>query len=579
MGADFAVDCGDEGYPGAYFNVKRNFIIIGLTGYTGSGCSTCREILEKRSKIDLPEYESIVDRNVRNCTGDGNLAIAEKAMSHRDARIHKKLAQTWSETTWKRFTSVEISVIIFCFAIHGAICDADVESDKIAKQIKDIVSDDIDIFYNACLLWESGFGNDNETANKILECYGKAKSIYCRFREGNRDFTEIMQNFGDNVRKYGKAFVCDASPDPKNLFVIPEAVRRVIKSAYWIEKRSNDSPHHFVIDAFRNPFEIEYFKWRYSEFYLVGVMRDESDRKKTLDISDVDFKELHKRESGGAFKSSSDKIEDWITSQNVSECLDKADFFIENREDSTRSFPMLRYNLVKLIALAKSPGCIPPTRDERSMQIAMTVKQMSGCISRKVGAVVVNANGYIIGIGWNDPPSGQTPCSLRTARELSSGGDSIVFSDYERSSEFVSHICTQYGNRSHPFCFKEELASYERSQKKKNEFTRAVHAEENAFFQALKFGGEELRGASLYTTSKTCTLCAKKAYQLGIKRIVYIEDYTDIALDQTIRSGDRCISVNRFQGISGSAYFRLFTHLIPEKDFIKLLMMSSFGSA
>ena len=116
-----------------------------------------------------------------------------------------------------------------------------------------------------------------------------------------------------------------------------------------------------------------------------------------------------------------------------------------------------------------------------------------------------------------------------------------------------------------------ELARIDSSSKHR-EFTRALHAEENALFQSIKNRSGNLIGSTLYTTDQPCTLCSKKAYQLGINRIVYIQDYPGRALDQTIRIGNRRnINIARFQGITGSSYFKLFSNLMPKKDILQLL--------
>ena len=104
--------------------------------------------------------------------------------------------------------------------------------------------------------------------------------------------------------------------------------------------------------------------------------------------------------------------------------------------------------------------------------------------------------------------------------------------------------------------------------RRRDEYTRALHAEENALFQALRNAGARIEGGTLYTTASTCTLCAKKAYELGISRIVYIDEYPGIAIDQSIKVGARQIAVDQFEGVSGSAYYWLFEPLLPEKDLL-----------
>jgi len=57
---------------------------------------------------------------------------------------------------------------------------------------------------------------------------------------------------------------------------------------------------------------------------------------------------------------------------------------------------------------------------------------------------------------------------------------------------------------------------------------------------------------------------------MGIARIVYIEEYPGDALDQSLRAGSRTVKLDRFQGLTGSSYFRLFAPLVYEKDILNL---------
>lgn len=174
------------------------------------------------------------------------------------------------------------------------------------------------------------------------------------------------------------------------------------------------------------------------------------------------------------------------------------------------------------------PGLVTPTSMERCMQLALSAKLNSGCISRQVGAVVTDQNSSVKAVGWNSTPRGQTPCILRNVRELLDGGEKGVYSQYERTSDdFHSALENTYrdvvnndpnGNtlngRNFSFCFKDiqNAADAEKNQV----HTRSLHAEENAFLQTSKYGGSGLQGGVLYTTASPCELCSKKAYQLGI---------------------------------------------------------------
>jgi len=549
-----------KSYLDALYHVKRGFLIIGLTGFTGAGCSTIRSILERGNKISLPGFNSI-DKDIAQISKSSR---NPQQISQRNKRIFDKLERTWTQTSWQPFVSIKVSTVIFTAALLASLKSK--KNEKIVNSIRLLSKEHRKELKDLDKLWAKN-KPDIKSFKSIITGYEIADKLYEQFKfkfsKEQGKLTEVMQNYGDELRAFGKVYhdaKKESMPQPHNLFKLPEALRRLIK-AYREQNKSN----HFVIDAFRNPLEIEYFKRRYSEFYLLAVLRDQKQRHESLNLLAEDKNKIDERENR-----QSKSYPQNIGSQNLIECVSKGDFFVENIFDENKEYPYLKYNLAKIICLAKTPGCIPPTQDERAMQMAMTARQMSGCISRRVGAVIVNDEGYITGFGWNDAPRGQPACSLRTAKELIGESDDNIFSKYERSPEFKKHIennCIP----DQPFCFRSELVNMNASKgAEQKEFTRALHAEENAFFQAIKNSGNDLKDATLYTTDQPCNLCSKKAYQLGISRIVYIQEYPGIAKEQTIESGNRHIKVERYQGVLGSAFFKLFTNLMPEKDIIKL---------
>ena len=440
---------------------------------------------------------------------------------------------------WQRFVNVEVSYVIFLFiisrGIHSRIPDIPIAvARKLARKLENGIRG-IDLLLNTNIGFE-----DPSVSSQIVSSYEKARPLYIEFKKACgydlSSFIEVMQNFGDQIRTFGKVVPGPKlKPKPSNIFILPDVLRRVIK-AYMQNKKQK----YFVIDAFRNPFEIEYFKRRYSEFYLVCINRPYKDRQEALsELNPKSSEKLQERESGKLIKKKTKtNIHEWVTSQNLPECLQRSDYFIHNEFDPSKSYPALRYNLIRLMCLWQNPGCIPPTNNERCMQIAMTARQNSGCISRHVGAIVVNRGGYVLGVAENDPPHGQIPCSLRTADELLRTLDEEVFSEFERSAKFVNHI-TKRSIHNSPFCFKDELEMIDN--KKQNEYTRALHAEENALLQAMTHGPDSLHESTLYTTDSPCNLCAKKAYQLGVTQIIFVEEYPGISDSQTLKAGKRKI--------------------------------------
>lgn len=213
------------------------------------------------------------------------------------------------------------------------------------------------------------------------------------------------------------------------------------------------------------------------------------------------------------------------------------------------------------------------------MQIAYVARLNSGCLSRQVGAVITGPDFSVKAVGWNEVPEGQVPCNLRCTRNYCKSRDGDSFSKFELEDDkfqetlfAIEQEVSQYelGGMTYSYCFKDiynELKGGIRNQV----FTRALHAEENAFLQLSKHGGQGIKGGKLFSTASPCELCSKKAYQLGIKEIYYIDPYPGISTSHILNFGkNRNPAVHLFYGAIGDAYMKLYTPRIPQKDELKL---------
>lgn len=141
----------------------------------------------------------------------------------------------------------------------------------------------------------------------------------------------------------------------------------------------------------------------------------------------------------------------------------------------------------------------------------------------------------------------------------------------ERISEIYSFQpgkSIHFGGKPVSFCFKDIKNSIDGE--KNQVHTRALHAEENAFLQISKHGGMSIKGGRLYTTASPCELCAKKAYQLGINTVVFIDPYPGIANDHILNCGKNIPNLKLFSGAVGRAYQQLFEPIIPYKDELEI---------
>lgn len=131
-----------------------------------------------------------------------------------------------------------------------------------------------------------------------------------------------------------------------------------------------------------------------------------------------------------------------------------------------------------------------PSWDEYFMEIAELVKTRSTCRRRQVGAVIVQDK-QILTTGYNGAPKG------------------------------LGH-CLDMG------CDREKLKI---PSGQRHELCRAVHAEQNAIAQAA-YSGVSIKGATIYSTTRPCVLCAKLIINAGIKKIVYKGEYGfDMAME------------------------------------------------
>jgi deoxycytidylate deaminase/cell division protein FtsB len=391
-------------------------------------------------------------------------------------------------------------------------------------------------------------------------------------------YTKIYQQVGDNIRASGKAN--KSQFDPEKIFLFPKTINKIIKSARYAYSREN-RPCHIVIDAIRNPYEAVFLKERYADFYLISINTSNENRLKHLQeshkFSTQQIKELDEKEYP-------EKLEGYnkYTSQNIQKCIEIADIHINNPKNDNYGTSELSCQLAWYVSLMMHPGLVMPSSIENCMQIAYSAKKSSGCISRQVGAVVTDNTYSIKSVGWNNSAQGQVPCILRSAENLLSGIDNEAYSFYERNDHtFRETISNKYSNliahtegRNLSFCFKDIQNEIENQKNQKNQVhTRSLHAEENAFLQISKHGGQQIKGGYLFTTASPCELCAKKAYQLGITKIYYIDPYPGIATSHILNCGQNSPELLLFRGALGSAYHRLYQPIMPYKDELEMAFL------
>jgi deoxycytidylate deaminase len=545
------------------YAVRSEPLVFALTGRTGSGCTTAASMLSKDfSQILLtPGDPSSVEYR--------KLAIATE----------------YARAKWEPFAVVTVSSVIFSFLLHEESKSVDRYLTglklsggglrEIRENIEFLTAESQYRHFDRAM---NGSQNPGEMAEAWKFYLGE---VHVRAQQVKRvlgtTYATLFQGLGDNVRLSGAPL--DATIRPEKLFTLMERVCRLIDCYSVFQSQGALRPSRIAIDAIRNPLELVFLRRRLAGLYVIAITADDAERKGRLvdlGLSKKDIERLDAKEYPlGKY------LQDYnsFVSQNLKDCIQKSDIFVANpgvQAKFASSVGMMNTQLVRYVALALRPGLITPTRDERCMQIAFVAKLNSGCISRQVGAVVADQGYSIHALGWNDTPKGQTPCLLRDIGDLLGGDGGDAFSEFEKNDpKLRSHLESKFKNRevitkiegqACPFCFKD---AYNAVMKDKNQVhTRSLHAEENAFLQAAKRGSAGIGGGVLYTTASPCELCSKKAYQLGIKEIVYVDPYPGISATHVLRSGDPASrpQLRLFSGAVGSAYHRLYEALLSIKD-------------
>lgn len=620
------------------YSLRRSFTVIGLTGRTGSGCTNIATLLSgsynNLKKKGLRDFTQNNDDNlfkrkydiVSNYISSNRNWMNFDVISYRNVllfyifnkygnskiKISRLLLKYYKESEAEDNKAIVASIsikIVKLFEKNQIL----IEKIMAFNDFEKIKSKE-----DLLLLNEIFFGKDFKSLCKNLFNILQSNKGY--FKR-----TLLLHYISCNIRQSGDPMI-EGSNNISSIYNISNFINRIIK-ARKLYKTSKGKPTKIVIDSLRNSLEIMFFKERYSAFYMIATQdvlntsRERIIKRLPKSIIDSTEKELLANkliELDETEYLSKDFSKGIFSSPDVENCIQKSDFHILNLKQEHISDFLKVYNppfgksnfltreeqLLKLIALISQPGIISPSSLERSMQIANTAKLNSGCISRSVGAVITDSDFYIKSVGWNDVAKGHTPCNLRNVNDLIYPENeeflenNLHYSDFEKGlisktsdykyknedknsfksvlkdyfEESLKKNSNDLNGKNCSFCFKTIHNHYEGEANQVH--TRSLHAEENAMLQITKLGGQGVKNGFLFTTASPCELCSKKAYQLGIKTIFYIDPYPGISQDQILKGGSnitRPIMIP-FSGAIGNAYHKLYETFMSYKDEVSMTL-------
>ena len=605
--------------------LKHDFLIIGFAGPLRSGCTTSAKFfvadLAKAIQKQIRNYEDVQNEvevlykklyKLKESIRIKHSEKTERRLSKvkrdlRDLLKSRETLKVLSDQKDNNFLYVSMTDLLVKSAIENA--DKTItfpQKDKKSKALENLLHKIIPCYPDIQEMKRLGdlirkrdfhaFGNEDfKVFEKYLGRIRTTRNSVSKWLCNDNDLIgELLQDLGDNLRRCGNPWCYEThytSVKPEAVFSLAEAANDIIKF-YRSRERENATGEprikQFVIEAFRNPYEVEFFRNRYYEFYLISLFADYEKRRGREKFSE----KRDKRDRGEDLGS-----QDFFK-QNVSECVRLSDIAINN----DNSISELRKKLVTYFALVKQPGCFAPEWKETAMHMAYSMSVRSTCVCRQVGAVIEGANGYIIGAGWNDVGAGQVGCGYRHYKDFKRMESEILISNPPGDEGFRRWLIAYGDDEKDSFCYKDKYSEYTirkklkkiekhrphdfsrltlkekrylteslQSEFKMMQYCRALHAEENAILQTAVIGGMGVREGTVYTTTFPCELCAKKIYQAGIKRVVYTEPYPrSISKDVFFRDGTRQIECEQFEGVKSQSYFRLYKATIDKKEFQRL---------
>jgi deoxycytidylate deaminase len=294
----------------------------------------------------------------------------------------------------------------------------------------------------------------------------------------------------------------------------------------------------YILDSLRHPAEISLLRSIYHEaFCQIGVVCEADTRRARLGTkfegpAEKDILALMVR----------DEKADEKLGQQVAETFHLSDFFVDNSSDRFLSIGSEKWpnkawtvndELGRLIDILSHSRVIRPRPAETAMYHAYGARMRSACLSRQVGAALMDRNGNLLSTGTNEVP--------RAGGGVY--GSQFVGGNLLDLDPITDHRCAMHGGRcrntEEQNNIVEELAnslaavcgSADPRQLLKSgpisrliEFSRSVHAEMEAILSAARQGISPV-GTRLFVTTFPCHNCARHIVGSGVDEVQFIEPY------------------------------------------------------
>lgn len=296
----------------------------------------------------------------------------------------------------------------------------------------------------------------------------------------------------------------------------------------------------YILDSLRHPAEAELLRAIYQDAYvLIGVVCDETVRERRI---------TGKYEDCGHGKALPFMKRDMKSpekhGQRVGDTFHLSDFFVDNTESrfigtKRASNPAwtVTEDLNRLVRLVSHSRIVRPTADETAMYHAYGAQMRSACLSRQVGAALVDADGNLVATGTNEAPKagggvyGGGFDSHRADHRCAFRGTSTEpahCSNTKEQNSIINELIERFPELVAGKDPKDRAEIRDRLRSTRIggliEFSRAVHAEMDALLSAARTGVSPV-GCRLFVTTFPCHYCARHLVTAGIDEVQFIEPY------------------------------------------------------
>lgn len=415
-------------------------------------------------------------------------------------------------------------------------------------------------------LGANGFQVHQLKARALLDEYAKVKGTLPPPNASRLQLTEHYQCIGDDMR----------SSSNEHGAVAAYAVRNIQKKRADIQNECNV----FILDSLKHPAEVELLRNVYGDaFCLVGVgcrpdiRNGRLARKYDLDEGAADLTSFIDRDAEDS---------DHAYGQQVNRTFHLADYFVDNTHDSTtRRGYLLPDQIKRLFDILFTTSIRRPNRDERGMYAAHSAALRSACLSRQVGAAIVDDKGMLLAVGTNEVPrygggaydgseATDNRCFATNGFCSNSVEQGRILADVFEKLSAAKQLAPDATGLSVIKALRKTRI------KALIEFSRSVHAEMDALLSLARSGTKLPAGSSLFTTTYPCHSCARHIVSAGIERVVYLEPYAkSMAIDLHSDSIADNLSPDEakdhvhfvpYQGVSPSLYRRVYLKSGDLKD-------------